>query len=198
MHKQNEFFRIIANENLTLGEYKTLYILHSSKKVLTKDQVSKYLKDHDLMRVYLDVEGKVTSKGLNLIKRIDALFKPAKKIKALNALGEDYQINIDRYIDTFPKGKLPNNQYAQGNKKGIEDNFKWFFQEYSFSWETILEATDKYVADFKTDNYKFMRTAFYFIKKQIDGQIISDLANYCEAVLSGDHKEKVVFKRKVV
>ena len=198
MHKQSGFFNTIAKKNLSLGEYKTLYILHTTNKFINKDSVTAYLKEHPDMDPFINVEGGLTSAGSNLVKQIDSLFKPIKKIKALDSLGDDYQNKIEQYIDLFPNGKLPNNQYAKGNKKGIEENFKWFFQEHSFTWEIILLATEKYVEDFKVDNYKYMRTALYFIKKLTDGQINSDLATYCEAVLNGEHKEKVVFKRKVV
>lgn len=129
---------------------------------------------------------------------MEALFKTQKQLKAVDLLGDDYAERVAEYVEIFPTGKLPNGKYARGDKKGIEENFKWFFQEYDYDWNVIINATEKYVEEFRKDNFKYMRTALYFIKKLREGIIESDLATYCQAYLDGEIEEKIVHKRKVV
>ena len=86
----------------------------------------------------------------------------------------------------FPTQKLPSGKYARGNKKNIETNFMWFFQEYNYNWDDIMKATSLYINEYHVKNYLYMRTAMYFIKKLKDGTAESELANYCDIVLSED------------
>jgi hypothetical protein len=150
------------------------------------------------LSVYITDSCEVNEEGEKLIKSMEAFFKPLKQLKTIELLGDNYKENIEKFLDIFPKGKLPNGKYARGNKQSIENNFMWFFQEYDYDWDTILSATEKYVDEYHKDNYKFMRTAMYFIKKVIDGTSQSELATYCQAYLDGDQEEKIIFKKKVV
>jgi len=185
---------------MQVGNYYVLYRLYQKPKLSElgkKTIINKYGKK-DRLGKYINEKCEVNEEGIKLIKSIDALFKPHTKLSTLELLGENYQERIKEYIELFPTGKLPNGKYARGNKKNIQTNFEWFFQEYEYEWETILKATEKYVEEYSKDNYKFMRTGMFFIKKLIDGTSQSDLATYCDAYLDGDIEEKVVFKKKVV
>ena len=153
---------------------------------------------HKDLLIYMNKNCTLNEDGIKLVKSIEPFFKTIKQLKTIELLGDDYKETIEQFLNIFPKGKLPNGKYARGNKKSIEENFKWFFQEYDFEWNTILLATQKYVDDFYSDNYKYMRTSMYFIKKLIDGTVQSELATYCQAYLDGDDEEKIVFKKKVV
>jgi hypothetical protein len=84
--------------------------------------------------------------------------------------------------------------------KTLENSFRWFFDNYSYSWDIILEATTKYVDDYEMKNYEFMRTSQYFVRKQnTDKTWDSDLATYCDMILNGeDDFESNHFKDKVV
>lgn len=95
--------------------------------------------------------------------------------------------NITKYLDMFPRGKLPSGKPARSDKKNLENNFKWFFNNFSYSWDTIFKATAYYVDEFEKVNYLYMRTSQYFIRKREDGNNYgSELANYCSIIESGD------------
>jgi uncharacterized metal-binding protein len=71
--------------------------------------------------------------------------------------------------------------------------------EYNYDWDTILKATEKYVQEYQRQNYQYMRTAMYFIKKVIDGTSVSELANYCDIVQNNtDYIEERFIKTRVV
>jgi len=127
---------------------------------------------------YIDEEGKLTSKGLEIVRF---------NSKVVSALPDDASDNIDKYISIFPKGKLPSGKAARVNKKNIEDAFKWFFKNYTYDWDTILRATFYYVETYEKTNYMYMKNSQYFIRKQnTDKSWDSELANYCDIIINGD------------
>lgn len=196
MLKQTNLFNILEKRKVTVTQYHTLYRLKfkpkMSKTIMVKIRRS-------VPSTYIDLTNcTLSDKGLKLIKEVDALFKPVKKLNNIELLGSNAQDNIDIFIETFPKIKLPNTKYARGNTKGITENFMWFFQEYDFDWETILLATETYVEEFRRKNWEYMRTAMFFIRKNDKGVEMSDLATYCE-LLDGDGvEEERTIKSKVV
>lgn len=196
MLKQSSFFLKIKNKKLKLYEYNILFKLFS--KIPLSDSEKKVIDSNANIRLYINQDYSVTIPGENFIKSIDALFKPIKKLTALDLLGEDYQTKIELFISKFPAGKLPSGKYAKGNKKNIQENLMWFFQEYDYSWDTIFKATDIYLAEYFAKNYEFMRTAMYFIKKLKDGTAESELANYCDIALDDLYIPERTFKKKVV
>lgn len=197
MLKQSAFFKRLTRKNLTVQSYYVLYKLYSKPK-LSKLGQQTIREKYKSLDIYLNHDCTLNSEGEKLIKSMEALFKTQKQLKAVDLLGDDYAERVAEYVEIFPTGKLPNGKYARGDKKGIEENFKWFFQEYDYDWNVIINATEKYVEEFRKDNFKYMRTALYFIKKLREGIIESDLATYCQAYLDGEIEEKIVHKRKVV
>jgi hypothetical protein len=193
MLKQATLFGKINKKQIMMGEYYALFLLYiTPDKLLVNERLKERLAEYV-------TEGKINDKGIKLVEEIDNLFKPVKKIKNLNLLGDDAEKNIDAFIELFPTHKLPNGRYARGNKKNIRENFMWFFQEYNYDWETVLKATQNYIAEYHRNNYQYMRTAMYFIKKVIDGTSISELANYCDMVSSNtDYTPERFIKTKVV
>lgn len=197
MLKQSAFFDKLKRKNLTVQQYYILFKLYSKPNLseLGKQTIKEQYKG---IAEYINEDCTLSDKGIKLIEGMESIFKPIKQLKTLELLGPDHKVRIEEFLEIFPTGKLPNGKYARTNKKTIEENFKWFFQEYQYDWDLVIEATQKYVDEYRMDNYKFMRTAMYFIKKLIDGTVQSELATYCEAILNGDEEEKVVFKKKVV
>jgi len=148
----------------------------------------------------LAVDGKLTQKGIDVLTSIDELFATKKKLKSEQLMGDDYQTKIEEYLDLFPIKKLPNGKYARGDKRNVEVNFRWFFENYNYSWEVILEATDMYVKEYAQKNFLYMRTAKYFVRKD-DGtrNVNSDLADYCDRYVDqGGYVEEKTFKTKVI
>lgn len=196
MLKQTTLFNILKKRKVTVTQYYTIYRLKLKPKmssaVMSKIRVS-------VPSIYINLGNcTLSDKGESLMKEIEALFKPVKKLTNIELLGANAQDYIDNFIETFPGIKLPNNQYARGNTKGITENFMWFFQEYDFEWETILLATDTYVEEFRSKNWEYMRTAMYFIRKNDKGIESSDLATYCEMLDAGGIEEERTIKSNVV
>lgn len=178
------------------------------KKSLKQTSLFNKLKHHGInvkqyIGIYLDyINGKIKedSKEFAILMSIEDLFATNKKLKLNVIMGDDYQKQIDEYISIFPTTKLPNGKYARGNKQNIETNFRWFFENYNYSWQVIHDATVMYVSEYRANNYLYMRTALYFIRKD-DGTrtVLSDLADYCDKVVNNEHytKEKY-FKTKIL
>jgi len=181
-------------------EYQTIYNL----KIIDNTTLSKSTKDKIrkmIPSIYINLGScTLSDKGERLVNEIEMLFKPLKKLKNIELLGNDFKEKIQEFVMIFPKQKLPSNKYARGNVKNIEINFMWFFQEYTdYNWKIILEATEKYVEEYRLNNYEYMRTAMYFIKKIKDNTPESELANYCDIVTnSDDYIPKRQIKSRVV
>lgn len=183
MLKQSAFFNKLISKKLTASQYEILYKLHNS---LHLSELGKQMIRDKIPKIYINHDCTLTPKGEQLIKSFEILFKPIKKLKNIELLGPDFKDKIIEFLDLFPTHKLPSGKYAKGNKKNIEDNFMWFFQEYEYDWDTILKATEMYVEEYRLKNYMYMRTAMYFIKKLVDGTSSSELANYCDILNSDD------------
>jgi hypothetical protein len=133
------------------------------------------------------------------MEEIDGFFKKTKKKTSTDLMGSDFAENMQTYVEIFPNRKLPSGKYARTTIKNLESSFKWFFENYYYSWDTILLAAEKYVDEFSINSYNFMRTSQYFIRKQnIDKSFDSELANYCDIVLSKEESDDNYFKERVV
>jgi hypothetical protein len=143
---------------------------------------------------------KLTEKSIIFIEEIESFFKKTKKKTSTDLMGKDFVDNIKVFVELFPNRKLPSGKYARTTVKNLESSFKWFFENYNYSWDTILKATDKYVDEFSVRSYNYMRTSQYFIRKQnIDKSFESELANYCEIVENQeDDANDSYFKERVV
>lgn len=196
MLKQTAFFKALKKRKVTVNQYYTLYRI---KLNMERTPAVNHKIRASVPGIYINQEDcSLSDKGLKLIKEVEGLFKPVKKLADIELLGSNAQDNIDEFINIFPGIKLPNNKYARGDKKAIKNNMMWFFQEYDFSWDTIFEATETYVEEFRQKNWMYMRTALYFIKKNDKGVEASDLATYCELIESGGVEEKRTIKTNVV
>jgi hypothetical protein len=195
----DEIFNLLIKNNLSPNQ---LYILYCIKhKIKTNDFVNdalevKRLQSSSWLGADLTLEGK----SIILLQELDGYFKTSKKKTSTSVMGENFMENIETYLDIFPKFKLPSGKYARSDKKNLENNFKWFFESHSYSWETILDATRKYVDEYEVNGFKYMRTSQYFIRKQgSDKTYDSELANYCDMLLNGgEDPTQTHFKERVV
>jgi hypothetical protein len=196
MLKQSVFFNTIRKNNLTVHEYSLLVSLYTNPSLYPPLEHKFF--SNERVKPFI-TNGKLNDKAVRLIENIDKLFGSMKKIKSATALGDNADQYLETYISIFPTQKLPNGKYARGNKKNIQENFIWFFQEYNYDWDVIIKATEKYVQEYQRQNYQYMRTAMYFIKKVIDGTSVSELANYCDIVQNNtDYIEERFIKTRVV
>ena len=192
-----EIFDRLVKNNLTPNAY---YVLDCIKnKIIPNKFVNKSL---EVIRLqtddWLKEDLHLTSKSLIFMEEIGGFFKKTKKKTANNLMGNDHITHIKRYVSMFPNKKLPSGKYARVNPKNLENSFRWFFENFDYSWELIFKATEKYVKDYELNNFDYMRTSQYFIRKQsADKTWESEVANYCELVSSSQYTETVYFKDEV-
>ena len=187
-----EIFTQIAQKNLTPNQFylmccirentASLHInLHAELRSLVKSGWVKDLTNAAGPKYELSPIASV------LLEEIDAQFNTNKKKVNKAVMGEDYQKNIDAYLELFPKMRLPSGKAARSDKKNVQTAFEWFMKNYDYSWETILKATAMYVDEYEAKNYMYMQTSQYFIRKQqSDKTWGSELANMCAVIESGD------------
>ena len=195
----NEIFNKLIKEKLTPN---SLYVLHCIKE---KISVSKSLANSDLEVHRLLSDGwlndnlQLSSKSLIFMEELNSYFRKSKKKTSKDLMGSMYDVNIKLYNSLFPTKKLGSGKYARTNVKTLEASFRWFFDTFDYDWHTILEATKKYVEEYKMKNYEYMRTSQYFIRKQnTDKSFESDLATYCDMLNEVDSNEEDIFKEKIV
>ena len=105
MLKQSALFKKLEKKKLSVTQYYTLYRL-AGKPKLSEDQ--KKMVRKVVPSAYISLGTcELTDKGERLIKDIDMLFKPLKKLKTIDLLGENYSERIENYIELFPTQKLP-------------------------------------------------------------------------------------------
>jgi hypothetical protein len=190
-----EVFNRLIKENITPNAY---YVLHCIRENV---KPANYV-NHALECKRLQTDGwltqnlKLNNKSIIFTDEINSFFKRAKKKTSRDLMGDSFSIKIEEYINIFPNKKLNSGKYARVNPKNLEVTFRWFFENYEYDWETIINATKKYVDEYSLKNYEYMRTAQYFIRKQnTDKTFDSDLATYCQLVNSGyDEDNFDVFK----
>lgn len=136
---------------------------------------------------WLTEDGQLNGKSFVLVQELDSYFKNSKKKTSSAIMGENFDAHISEYLEIFPKFKLPSGKYARTDKKNLENNFRWFFENHNYDWETVINATKMYVDEYERQGYKYMRTSQYFIRKQNSAEksFESELANYCEVYQNG-------------
>lgn len=187
------FFKKLSDYGLSPNQY---YVLYCIRHGLEAKNVNLNLEMRILRTMnYLDKKHALTEAGVALLEEMDGVSK-SKAVKKEIKVDVDW---IDKYLELWPTVKLPSGKYARCAKKNLEAAFKWFFANHKYSWETIISATEMYVEEYEAQNYKYMRTSQYFIKKSdTDKSVNSELANYCALVESGvTETAPFVFKEKV-
>jgi hypothetical protein len=192
-----EFYRKVAEYYLSPNQF---YVLFCVKNGIEVYQNVNLLLEMRVLRTfnYLDKSNRVTEKG-------DAVLTEALSTLSTKIVKKTIVVDpdmVEQYRLKWPVGKLPSGSYARVNNKNLETAFKWFFANYKYDWETILMATDRYLDEYESKGYKFMRTSQYFIKKSesSDKSISSELANYCDHVLnktSSQNAGTYIFPEKV-
>jgi len=194
-----EIFFKISNAGLTPNAFYVLYCIHykitPDKSVNASLEITK-LKSGNYLTESLELSGN----SLKFMQEIEGYFKKSKKKTSQNLLGDDFLDKIKQYNEIFPNKKLSSGKYARVNAKSLENSFRWFFENFDYSWETILAATAKYVDEYSLKRYEFMRTSQYFVRKQSsDKTWDSDLATYCDLVVNGhDDEQENYFQERVV
>jgi hypothetical protein len=193
-----EIFKKLADMGITPNAF---YILDCVKEGIVPNtyvkaslEVTRLIRDNWLTQ---DLE--LTDKSVIFTTEIDGYFKRSKKKTSTDLLGHNFMQNIEAYVHIFPNKKLSSGKYARVPAKNLESGFRWFFETYDYDWETIFQATQKYVGEYESKNYEYMRTAQYFLRKQnVDKSWDSDLATYCEYLKDSPDDEQVYFSELIV
>lgn len=193
-----EVFNKLMKAGLTPNAFYVLYCIHykivPDKSVNTSLEVTK-LKSGN----YLTESLELSEISLKFIQEIEGYFKKSKKKTSKTLMGDDFLENIKTYNECFPATKLPSGVYARVNVKSLENAFRWFFEEFDYSWEIVIQATEKYVEEYAISRYNYMRNSQYFIRKQnTDKTWDSTLATYCDMISQDDYEPPVFFKEKIV
>ncbi len=175
-----EIFNLLIEKELTPNSFYVLYCI--KEKIVPNKLVNKNLETQRLINQnWLTENLQLTDKSLIFITKIDGYFKKTKKKTSKDLMGDNFMQKIDAYVKLFPNKKLSSGKYARVPAKSLEGSFRWFFENYDYDWQTIFAATQKYINEYETKNYDYMRTSRYFLRKQnLDKSWDSDLATYCE------------------
>lgn len=193
-----EIFKKLADMGITPNAF---YILDCVKEGIVPNtyvkaslEVTRLIKDN-----WLTQNLELTDKSVIFTTEIDGYFKRSKKKTSTDLLGHNFMQNIEAYVHIFPNKKLSSGKYARVPAKNLESGFRWFFETYDYDWETIFQATQKYVGEYESKNFEYMRTAQYFLRKQnVDKSWDSDLATYCEYLKDSPDDEQVYFSELIV
>lgn len=183
----NQFYLLLCiSENITSQNIN----LHQELRSLISDD---WINENDKIK-------SLTPKAVSILAKVDGYFKVHKKKTSIQLLGKEHVDNLTLYVEMFPKMKGGSGSYLRSNIKDLETNFRWFFENYSYEWPIIIEATRRYVNEHLQNDFKYIRTSKYFIRKQDSSKLVtSDLADMCERVLGGEDEEVIVtFTEKVV
>lgn len=186
-----EMFNLMTKEGLTPNQF---YLLASMTESISPPHINIHQELRELVqKAWVDDKNKLQPKAFTLIQQVEGFFKVQKKKTSIQLMGDDFNVNIGKYQLLFPRVKLPSGKAARSAQSNVETNFRWFFEKHQFSWDTVLKATSMYIDEYerKSPAYMYMRTSAYFIRKtELDKSIVSDLANYCEIVESGEDLNK--------
>jgi len=178
------FFNYLEEEEITPNSFYVLWCIYEKcRPVITNShtELRNLINTECITKEYV-----ITEKGANILKKAIETFNMETSKKPI-LVSSVLETKVDQYLTLFPKGKLPSGKSARANKKDVIKAFKWFFDNYDYSWDVILKATAYYVDSFEQNGFKFMRNAHYFIgKTNPDKTKESDLASYCDLVNSGD------------
>ena len=193
-----EVFDKLSKIGLSPNSFYVLYCMYT--KVIPSKFVNASLEIEKLKSGnYLTENLEFSGNSLKFIQEIEGYFKKSKKKTSKTLMGDEFLENIKTYNECFPATKLPSGVYARVNVKSLENAFRWFFEEFDYSWEVVIQATEKYVEEYSINRYNYMRNSQYFIRKQnTDKTWDSTLATYCDMISQDDYEAPVFFKEKIV
>tara|TARA_R100001015_G_C4602276_1_gene157229 strand:+ start:28 stop:609 length:582 start_codon:yes stop_codon:yes gene_type:complete len=191
-----ELFQQILQQKMTPDQFLILYGIKKSLSLPLNnvpDQI-KHLEKEGFIK-----DNELTLKGKKVIVKFENYFIKAKKKTSIQLMGKKFSVRLNEYREVFPEGKLPSGKPARVNIRTLENSFRWFFENYDFSWDEIIDATKMYVNEYRDDQYMYMKTSQYFICKEGKNKVkSSDLADYCDMIRDGVEPEDDHFKEKVV
>ena len=176
-----------------------MYMLHSysmglSPLTINVHQELRHLVNEGWMKM-VDGEYRLEPKAMTLIGELNDFIGIHKKKSDKNLLGDDFEFKIAEFQTIFPKIKIPTSgKQARTNDRDVKKAFEWFFKEYKYDWDTVLDAATAYVAHYTARNYNYMQTSQYFVRKDNT----SVLADWCDSILSDEGINNPIFDTRIV
>lgn len=175
---------------LTPNGYYLLYCLDKNEPL---DLTVPYSTEMHKLKLsgYLDDKHNLTDSAIEVMKEIDAVFKPREKAGSKLVITDEFKESVAKYREMFPKGVVSGKALRNGTLE-LTTRLLWFFREHpQYTWEHVYNATQNYINSFGTD-LTYCKTSAYFIKKEDKNKnIISLLADWCEAELDNEKDEPV-------
>ena len=152
-----------------------------------------------LMNEDLETGCELSDDGRRLKIKYNNYFIKGKKKTNSILMGKDYIKKVEEWRELWPAKKLPSGKPARTNVRTLTNNFKWFFENYDYSWDEIFKATNKYIDQYELTDYLYMKTSQYFIAKSDSSRVkISELADCCDMLKEGLDDDITHFKEKIV
>jgi hypothetical protein len=135
---------------------------------------------------FLDSNGNLTEKAITVLDSMEGDVKKKKTKNIQDILGQDYLDKIKEYREYFPGQRLSHGELARQSVNELKEKFVWFFKTYTdYDWDIVLDAAKYYTIIKERENYQFMTTSSYFIKKSDPRtkETSSKLADFCQLIL---------------
>lgn len=185
-----EYYEFLLKKKLTPDDIVILYSIHSDVNYCGK------MTDFESKSISLIANGylsfsnemyRLTTRGLDLLKECEEYFKKVHSKSRVKVSYEDWEAYIEAYREMFPKSN-------RNNPRVLFERFKWFVDEYGYSWDIILGATEKYLEhESKNSGGMYIKKSMYFIKKEEKtggkATVQSVLADWCDSYKRGEIDE---------
>jgi hypothetical protein len=195
-----EIFQKLLQDKITPNQLMLLYAFDKSVGV---PQINPDLELRGLIKeeyiVKVGDKYSITLAGKKVMIKYDNYFVKAKKKTSIQLMGKNYTVAVQNYREMFPAMKLPSGKPARVNVKTLIDCFRWFFENYDYTFDQIYAATRKYLNEYEDNGYMYMKTSQYFIVKTTQTkEKVSELADYCDMIREGTDDDTQHFKENVV
>tara|TARA_R110000737_G_scaffold340281_1_gene363039 strand:- start:539 stop:1141 length:603 start_codon:yes stop_codon:yes gene_type:complete len=198
-----ELLQEIIKDKITPNQLLLLYAIEASTSYpqINPHLESKGLRKEGYIIMNEDLETgcelSVTGRALKI--KYDNFFIKAKKKTNSILMGKDYIKKVEDWRELWPARKLPSGKPARTNVRTLTNNFKWFFENYDYTWEEIFKATNRYIDQYELTDYLYMKTSQYFIAKSDSSKVkLSELADCCDMLKEGLDEDTNHFKERVV
>lgn len=193
-----EMFDEMSKNNLSPDRYYLICCIRDSVTPIGINlhlEMRRAISDGWLVMSEDNTKANLTPKAHSLVDGIEKLFSIQKKKTNTQLLGRGFKDKIIAYNEIFPNEKNASGKAARSSPKNLEATFRWFFENYNYSWETIFIATKYYVAEqAEIQDSKFRKSSQYFIRKDN----LSALADYCYAYETDGFKDNDQTKDHVI
>ena len=93
--------------------------------------------------------------------------------------------------ELFPAGVKSGGYLVRNSEVDIANKLRGFFKKHKYSHEEVLEATKRYVERKRSEGWKFMQRAIYFIEKDGSSTLASECDELDNAVIDDDWTREI-------